>query len=85
METKYAVLPSPAKPVPEEILKAYEEKYINLDALFTGGKRLPLGRMPSQYVNLMPKGPGSRLPTRPAIGTINTSADQIRLQASLMR
>jgi len=37
METKYAVLPSPAKPVPADILKAYEEKYINLDALFTGG------------------------------------------------
>jgi hypothetical protein len=37
METKYAVLPSPAKDVPAEILKAYEEKYINLDAFFTGG------------------------------------------------
>ena len=32
-----------------------------------GAERLPFRRMPSQYVNLMP---GSRLPTRPAIGTI---------------
>jgi hypothetical protein len=37
METAYTVLPSPAKPVPAHILKAYEEKYINIEALFTGG------------------------------------------------
>ncbi len=37
METKYQVLPSPAKPVPEEIVNAYAEKYINMEALFTGG------------------------------------------------
>jgi len=37
LETKYAVLPSPAKPVPADILQAYEEKYINMEALFTGG------------------------------------------------
>jgi len=41
METKYSVLPSPAKPVPAGVLKAYEEKYINLDALFTGGNPPP--------------------------------------------
>ena len=31
------MLPSPAKPVPAEIVQAYEEKYANLEALFTGG------------------------------------------------
>jgi hypothetical protein len=31
------VLPSPAKPVPAEILQAYEVKHINLEASFTGG------------------------------------------------
>jgi hypothetical protein len=37
METTYTVLPSPAKPVPAEIRQAFEEKYVNLEALFTGG------------------------------------------------
>ena len=37
METKYAVLPSPAKPVPAEILQAFQEKPVNLEALFTDG------------------------------------------------
>lgn len=37
METKYQVLPSPAKAVPADIAKAYEEKYVNMEALFTGG------------------------------------------------
>jgi hypothetical protein len=30
---------------------------------------LPLGQMPALYVNLMPKDPGSRLPTKLASGT----------------
>jgi hypothetical protein len=37
MEITYAVSPSPAKPVPADILQAYEEKYISLEALFKGG------------------------------------------------
>ena len=37
METKYNVQPSPAKPVPANILQAYKEKPINLEALFAGG------------------------------------------------
>ncbi len=37
METKYSVLPSPAKPVPANILQAFKEKPINLEALFSGG------------------------------------------------
>jgi hypothetical protein len=34
---KDSVVPSPAQPAPEPILKAYQEKPINLEALFTGG------------------------------------------------
>jgi hypothetical protein len=37
LETEYGVVPSPAKPTPDEILEAYKEKSINLEALFTGG------------------------------------------------
>jgi hypothetical protein len=35
VETKYSVLPSPAKPIPANILQAFKEKPINLEALFT--------------------------------------------------
>lgn len=37
METKYSVVPSPAKATPAEILQAYKDKAINLAALLTGG------------------------------------------------
>lgn len=37
LETRYTVQPKPAKPVTEEILKAYNEKNINIQALFDGG------------------------------------------------
>lgn len=37
LETEYSVVPSPAKPTPDEILEFYKEKPINLEALFTGG------------------------------------------------
>jgi hypothetical protein len=37
LETEYSVVPSPAKETPPEIVKAYKEKPINLEALFTGG------------------------------------------------
>jgi hypothetical protein len=36
MEMKYSVVPSPAKPVPPDISKAYEGRYVNIEALFTG-------------------------------------------------
>src|ERR1700712_3877831 len=36
LETEYSVVPSPAKETPADILKAYREKPINLEALFTG-------------------------------------------------
>lgn len=36
METKYAVLPKPAKPMDKGILKAYEDMQINLAALYEG-------------------------------------------------
>jgi hypothetical protein len=36
LETEYSVVPSPAQPTPAPILKAYEEKPINLEALFDG-------------------------------------------------
>lgn len=36
LDTEYTVVPSPAKPTPQEVLQAYEEKYINLEALLTG-------------------------------------------------
>lgn len=38
-ETEYSVVPSPAKETPAEIIKAYKEKPINLQALFTGANR----------------------------------------------
>lgn len=37
LETEYSVVPSPAKPVPEDIIKSYKEKNIDLENLFTGG------------------------------------------------
>jgi hypothetical protein len=37
LETEYSTVPSPAKPTPPEVLKAFKEKPINLDALFSGG------------------------------------------------
>jgi len=37
IETEYAVNPKPHKAVDAEIVKAYEEKEINLEALYTGG------------------------------------------------
>jgi hypothetical protein len=37
LETEYSVVPSPAKETPAEIIKAYKDKPINLEALFTGG------------------------------------------------
>jgi len=36
LETEYSVVPSPAQPTPDAI-EAYNEKHINLEALFTGG------------------------------------------------
>lgn len=36
LETEYSVVPSPAQAMPDA-LKAYKEKPINLEALFTGG------------------------------------------------
>lgn len=36
LETEYSVVPSPAKPTPDDVLKQYQEKAINLDALFEG-------------------------------------------------
>lgn len=35
-ETKYSVMPSAKKPMPDNIMDALKEKTINLDALFTG-------------------------------------------------
>lgn len=35
-ETEYAVSPKPARELPVEITKKFEEKYINLEALFGG-------------------------------------------------
>jgi hypothetical protein len=37
LETEYSVVPSPAQPTPANILQAYKEKPINLEALFSGG------------------------------------------------
>ena len=37
LETEYSVVPSPAQPTPANILEAYKEKPINLEALFAGG------------------------------------------------
>ena len=37
LETGYSVVPSPAKKTPADILAKYEEKLINLEALFAGG------------------------------------------------
>jgi hypothetical protein len=37
LDTEYSVVPSPAKPTPPEIIEAYKEKKIDLDALFDGG------------------------------------------------
>jgi hypothetical protein len=37
LETEYSVGPSPAKETPAEIIQAYKEKPINLEAFFTGG------------------------------------------------
>jgi len=37
LETEYSVVPSPAKATPPEIMEAYKEKAINLEALFSGG------------------------------------------------
>ncbi len=37
LETEYSVVPSPAQSTPADILKAYNEKHINLEALFDGG------------------------------------------------
>ena len=37
LETEYSVVPSPANPTPADILKMYNEKPINLEALFSGG------------------------------------------------
>lgn len=36
LDTEYSVVPSPAQATPADILKAYEDKAINLEALFTG-------------------------------------------------
>lgn len=36
LTTTYSVVPSPAKPTPKEILHAYKENPINLEALFDG-------------------------------------------------
>jgi hypothetical protein len=36
LETEYSVVPSPAKPTPQEILDLYQEKKIDLNALFDG-------------------------------------------------
>jgi hypothetical protein len=36
LETEYSVVPSRAKPTPDDVLKQYQEKPINLDALFDG-------------------------------------------------
>ena len=35
-DTEYSVVPSPAQPTPANVLKAYKEKPINLDALYSG-------------------------------------------------
>lgn len=35
-DTEYTVSPKPAKPISDEILKKYNDKKINLEALFTG-------------------------------------------------
>jgi hypothetical protein len=37
LETEYSVVPSPAKETPADIIQAYKDKPINLEALFTGG------------------------------------------------
>jgi hypothetical protein len=37
LDTEYSVVPSPANPTPADVLQAYKEKPINLEALFTGG------------------------------------------------
>ncbi|MBT7339196.1 MAG: hypothetical protein HN802_05860, partial [Candidatus Jacksonbacteria bacterium] len=36
LETKYAVMPNPHTELSSEIAKAYEDKKINLEALYTG-------------------------------------------------
>jgi hypothetical protein len=36
-DTEYSVVPSPAQPTPANVLKAYKDKPINLDALYSGG------------------------------------------------
>lgn len=36
METKYTVMPSPPKDITKEIQEAYQEKYVNLEALYDG-------------------------------------------------
>jgi hypothetical protein len=37
LETEYSVVPSPAQPIPADIIQKFKEKPINLEALFTGG------------------------------------------------
>jgi hypothetical protein len=37
LDTEYSVVPSPAKPTPPEIIEAYKDMKIDLDALFDGG------------------------------------------------
>jgi hypothetical protein len=37
LETEYSVVPSPAKPVPQDIMDAYQDKKIDLTLLFDGG------------------------------------------------
>jgi hypothetical protein len=37
LETEYSVVPSPAKETPADIIQAYKDKPINLEAFFTGG------------------------------------------------
>jgi hypothetical protein len=53
-------------------------------ALYHSAEGLPLGRMPSQYVNLMPKDQDFGCQRGPRSNN-NTGADQIKLQASLTR
>lgn len=51
METEYTVNPVPHKPVSQEILDAFKERPINLDALFSGGD--PFAQGQDNYTLLM--------------------------------
>jgi hypothetical protein len=39
-DAEYSVVPSPQQPTPSDVLQAYKEKPINLEALFSGGNAL---------------------------------------------